>query len=338
IEDDGDVVLPMVVAPPEAAHTLVVDLPPARKDAALCTGVDGETFWLGGTEGETPVATGFVVEPLTRAVRPAPALPSPRTGGSCFLDGTRLFVVGGCDAEAQPSPMLWRLREEGEEGPWTLDDDAPLSGCYGAETRLADGRFVVVNEVTVSLYDPLTGERTTTPLRRARRSPVLVTFTREAQLWVLMGGGYEPGGEPASLPGAELFRIDDRTLVYVGVFEMELTAAVTGRDAAFVLDGGALRPIAPDRVGGSIFSPQSVVTGASSLVWTTNEQLAALSHDGQALHIWGASGLRTIEVVPPRPLGRLVTLPGGTLLVFGGGHAGIAVFVVDDQGSVVERP
>lgn len=337
--DETELVMPMVVAPPDLEHLLVDEVPPAREGFALCAASDGRTFLLGGREEDAATSSGFVVDPLARQVRPAPWLPSPRVGASCFLAEDRLYVLGGCDGEGAPSPALWRTDDDDDDGGgWTVDEAAPSGGCHSAAARLTDGRFVLVNETEISLYDPATRGAVTTSLHSPRRSPVLVAFEAEGGTLVAVGGGFDVDGATGKKSGAELLHVEGAALLFERTLDIHLGAAVAGGESLYLLDGGALRRLGPGGALASLPTSMSLPTHGASLTWTTQNQLAALIDDGTKLGVWSAKGLRLLDVNPPRPGGQLVSLPGGTLLLLGGGHAGVAVFVIDDVGLTNDPP
>jgi hypothetical protein len=132
-----------------------IALPAPRLDAAFVQ-VGTQVILVGGTEGEA--ATDSVLVARTSGTgnfdrwQEGPPLPEPRAdAGVAFLNGL-IYVVGGYDADGQPSDTTFVLApnlETGELGEWQTADqveqpiDLPEARASAPLVALADGLLLV---------------------------------------------------------------------------------------------------------------------------------------------------------------------------------------------------
>ena len=142
-------IIPWEPAPPE------LSLPAPRTDGALVQ-IGTEILFIGGSDGTTAAADVYVARTSGTGNfdrwEAGPSLPEPRSdAGVAFFSGS-VFVVGGFDADGQPTDTTFVLTPDtatGALGEWQTAEDAelPLSlpepRAGSALVALADGLALV---------------------------------------------------------------------------------------------------------------------------------------------------------------------------------------------------
>ena len=117
-------VAPWHPAPEELA------LPEPRTDGAAIQ-MGTKILYIGGSDGEAAQTDVFVAEAVETGNfaewEAGPALPEPRTNASVIFETGSIYVIGGLDADGEPTTTVFVLRadaETGELGEWEAATDA----------------------------------------------------------------------------------------------------------------------------------------------------------------------------------------------------------------------
>jgi hypothetical protein len=130
---------------PNPSEPVSLALPEARTDGGAVQ-VGTNLLYVGGSDGETARAEVFIAEAVPvgnfDAWQEGPALPEPRANASVLSEGGSAYVIGGLDAEGNPTDTVFVLTpdsETGELGEWEPGDEAltlpePRAGAAIAAT------------------------------------------------------------------------------------------------------------------------------------------------------------------------------------------------------------
>ncbi|HSG85902.1 MAG TPA: hypothetical protein VLA23_06145 [Candidatus Limnocylindrales bacterium] len=151
--ENGDLPCPaptgsMIAWEPSPAE---VALPSARTDGGIVQ-LGSLLVYVGGSDGAAAVADTSVARLVEGssfdAWEPGPALPAPRSDAGVVAFGGVAYVIGGLDADGQPTTTVYRLTidlDSGELGTWELVDDLALPEARaGAAVAVAPDGLILV--------------------------------------------------------------------------------------------------------------------------------------------------------------------------------------------------
>jgi hypothetical protein len=132
--------LPWHPSPPE------LNLPAVRTDGAAA--VVGPTYlYVGGSDGNAPVATTFVAHGVNgtnlSTWAEGPSLPEARSDAAYVVMGSTLYVIGGYGPDGAPTTSVFSMtvNNDGTLGSWVVEEDlvlpAPRAGSSAA--AVSDG-------------------------------------------------------------------------------------------------------------------------------------------------------------------------------------------------------
>jgi Kelch motif len=198
--------------PVPPASPVSLALPEARTDGGAVQ-VGSNIVYVGGSDGETAQADVFVAEAVPvgnfDAWQEGPPLPEPRAKASVLSEGGSVYVIGGLDAEGNPTDTVFVLTpdaETGELGEWEPGDEAltlpePRAGASIAATAtglvLAGGTGP--DGVSGTAWQaPFDDQGTLKPWQEVARLSVPVTdaeiVNTGSNVWLY--GGSDPEGRP----------------------------------------------------------------------------------------------------------------------------------------------
>ena len=114
---------------PSPSEPVSLALPEPRTDGGAVQ-VGNNILYIGGSDGEAATADVFVAEAVPvgnfDAWQDGPALPEPRSNASILSEGGSVYVIGGLDADGNPTDTVFVLTpdsESGELGDWQPGDE-----------------------------------------------------------------------------------------------------------------------------------------------------------------------------------------------------------------------
>jgi hypothetical protein len=114
---------------PSPSEPMSLALPEPRTDGGAAQ-VGNNILYIGGSDGEAASADVFVAEAVPvgnfDAWQAGPPLPEPRSNASILSEGGSVYVIGGLDAEGNPTDTVFVLTpdsESGELGDWQPGDE-----------------------------------------------------------------------------------------------------------------------------------------------------------------------------------------------------------------------
>ena len=304
-----------------------------REDFAATLLKNGQVLMAGGQTGTAaPLASAELYNPATRTFSPTGSLHTARAyPAATLLPDGKVLVTGGLGANFaaisaaelyNPATGTWRdttpakaagyaetstLLPDGDvlvtgfggattaevynpaKATWTNTGPAPDSGAFSTATLLQDCQ-VLVTGATAALYNPATNKWTATGSPNTPRQEATATLLPDGD--VLLAGGDPPGGGN-SLPNAELY--DPATGKWTDTGSMN--AGRYGGTATLLTDGIVLA------TGGCAGSCGTQPGLSSTEVYQPQEGF------------W----FPITSMTQPRVFQTATLLPGGSVLVAGGG-------------------
>lgn len=323
--DGGEVTVTALLAPPDVAHALSSSLPNGRTGMAVCASPDGRVWAIGGLLGASLASGSFVLDHAEREVREGPALGQLRAFAACVADDDGgVYLAGGCTADGTPVTSL-AYSETGELGSGFVQQGTLAgAGCHTRLTRTDAGTLVALTRTHLHRIPADGSAPSSRVLPGPRVAAVLAAFPGDER--VLVSGGFTDDTLTTPALGSLIFDVAN------GGEPTPLTPAFT----AATVDGDAL-VVVQDRTV-SRLSP----SGELETVHTTalpfgfvprhmaplhDGRYALLDPDNTALRVVGAGAPLSIPLPAARE--HLLSDPGGALLLFGGGAAGISLVVVE---------
>lgn len=183
------------------------------------------------------------------AAPPQQPMPEPSMGGALVALGNALYLVPG---ETQDGPSRGFHRFDPETGRWSEAPSRPSARSY-VSAVVAGGRLFLIGGWdgtravdTVEIFDPQSGWRTSTPLKRAMAgSPVVAA---QGRLFVM--GGHDGPGAGLEIPYVQSIDIETGRTQMVGVTR----SSRVGQIPVAMPDGLVLV------MGGWIFDPTGLRT------------------------------------------------------------------------------
>jgi WD40 repeat protein len=300
---------------------------------------DGEVLVAGGeTYTDNSLASAELYNPATRTFTPTGSLNAPRayTTATLLPDGEVLVAGGyGDDFNALSSAELYNpatgtwsyttpmndvgyamtstllpdgdvlvtgfggaLGNRGEvydpsTATWTNTGVMPSEQAFATATLLPDGDVLVAGGATsaAELYDPQTNDWTATGSMNVARQEATATLLPDGE--VLVAGGIPPSGEGPTLSSAELYNPATGTWTLTG----SMTAARYGGTATLLTDGMVL------------------ATGGCSECG--DERALSSTEQFNSQYQYWQEGT---PMTQPRVFQTATLLPGGDVLVVGGGE------------------
>jgi hypothetical protein len=128
-------------------------LPEGRTDGSAVS-VGRSHLYIGGTDGETATADTYITNIVGTGNfapwREGPALPEPRANAAAAIFDGVIYLVGGNDADGNPTTTTYRLEvaQDGTPGEWEAVDDLalPEPRAHAAMVPLGDGLVLIGGE------------------------------------------------------------------------------------------------------------------------------------------------------------------------------------------------
>jgi hypothetical protein len=139
--------LPWHVSPEE------LRLPQGRTDGQALT-LGRTHLYIGGTDGDVPTADTYLASVVGQGNftpwSAGPSLPEPRANASAAIFDGVIYLVGGNDADGNPTTTTYRLEvaQDGTPGEWEVVDELelPAPRAHAAMVALGDGIVLIGGE------------------------------------------------------------------------------------------------------------------------------------------------------------------------------------------------
>jgi hypothetical protein len=304
-----------ILGPADVAFVLD-DAVESRKGAAWCSTPDGRAFGVAGQSAGTPNAGSTAIVPLEKAIQSGPNPLVSRVGAHCVATDDSLILFGGCDAsdDAAGSLELAPL----PHGPFQSVDEAnTVAGCGSALALDGENLWLVFTDAVElrRLPDLSLVERLALPENRHHASSAVA----EGSL-LIAGGFVDPNQtQPATIG----FRVRQVS----GSLQVDSVSALAGMRVYSTRQG----PVALSPTGvfglGQGGPTDARVQGLTLSQPNAQTQLVALPQGAFArfedgmdrIEILGPNGKRDLDLEFARDGAALISDPGLTVLLAGGG-------------------